>query len=77
MYFCFFCSSFGPNIEKFLNKYITQHGVPRNIRLDQARCLKGNKIQQLYKRDNIELIYAPANDHRPIGLVECLIQTVK
>ena len=27
----------GPNIEKFLNRYITQHGVPRNIRLDQAR----------------------------------------
>ena len=27
----------GPNIEKFLNKSITQHGVPRNIRLDQAR----------------------------------------
>ena len=67
----------GSNIEKFLNKYITQHGVPRNIRLDQARCLKGNKIQQLCKRNNIELIYAPANDHRPIGLVERLIQTVK
>ena len=67
----------GPNIEKFLNKNITQHGVPKNIRLDQARCLKGNKIQQLCKRNNIELIYAPANDHRPIGLVERLVQTVK
>ena len=67
----------GPNIEKFLNKYITQHGVPKNIRLDQARCLKGNKIQQLCKRYNINLIYAPANDHRPIGLVERLIQTIK
>ena len=51
--------------------------MPRNIRLDQARCLKGNKIQQLCKRYNIELIYAPANDHRPIELVERLIQTVK
>ena len=67
----------GPNIEKFPNKYITQHGVYKNIRLDQARCLKGNKIQQLCKRYNINLIYAPANDHRPIGLVERLIQTVK
>ena len=67
----------GPNIEKFLNKYITQHEVPRNIRLDQARCLKGNKIQQLCKRNNIQLIYAPANDHCPKGLVERLLQTVK
>ena len=34
----------GPNIEKFLNKYIVGHGVPRNLRIDQARCLKGNKV---------------------------------
>ena len=67
----------GPNIEKLLNKYITQHRVPRTIRLDQARCLKENKLQQLCKRYSIELIYAPANDLRPIGLVERLIQTVK
>ena len=67
----------GSNIEKFLNKYITQHGVHRNIKIDQARCPKGNKKQQLCKRNNIELIYAPNNDHRPIGLVERLIQTVK
>ena len=67
----------GPNIEKFLNKYKAQHGVPRNIRLDQARCLKGNKIQQLCRRYNNNLIYAPANDHRPIGLVERLVQIVK
>ena len=67
----------GPNIEKFLNKYIGQHGVPRNIRLDQARCLRGNKVELLCAKHNINLIYAPANDHRPIGLVERLIQTVK
>ena len=44
-----------------------------NIRLDQARCLKGKKIQQLCKRYNLELIYAPANDHRTIGLVDYLV----
>ena len=27
--------------------------------------------------NNIELIYAPANDYRAIGLVERLIQTIK
>ena len=42
--------------QKFLNKYIAQHGVPRNIRLDKARCLKGNKLQELLKRYNRELI---------------------
>ena len=67
----------GPNIEKFLNKHIAQHGVPLNIRLDQARCLKGNKVKLLCAKHNINLIYAPANDHRFIGLVERLIQTVK
>ena len=64
----------GPNIGNFLIKYI---GVPLNIRLDQASCLKGNKVQHLCARHNINLINAPANDHRPIGLVERLIQTVK
>ena len=32
---------------------------------------------KLCKRYNIELIYAPATNHRPIGLVELLMQTVK
>ena len=67
----------GPNIETFLKKCIAQHGVPRNIRLDRARCLKGNKVKLLFAKHNINLTYKPANDHRPIGLVECLIQTVK
>ena len=31
----------GPNVIKFLDEYIQIHGVPRNIRLDQARCLIG------------------------------------
>ena len=30
-----------PNVIKFLNKNIYHHGVPRTIRLDQARCLTG------------------------------------
>ena len=32
----------GLNIEKILNKYVVRHGVPRNLRIDQARCRKGN-----------------------------------
>ena len=34
----------GSNVIKFLNKYIYHHGVPRTIRLDQARCFTGKKF---------------------------------
>ena len=67
----------GPNVLKFLNKYINQHGVPRTIRLDQARCFTGKKFETFCTENNITPIYAPANDHRAIGLVERIIQTIK
>ena len=67
----------GPNVLKFLDDYIHIHGVPRNIRLDQARCLFGNKVKTFCKQYNINILTAPANDHRAIGLEERLIQTIK
>ena len=53
----------GPNIQKFVIKNIAQHWVPRNGRLDQARCLKGNKVQHLCAIHNINPIYAPIRMH--------------
>ena len=53
------------------------YGVPRSMQMDQARCQTGNIIRELCNRNNIKIIFAPANDHRLIGLVERLIQTVK
>ena len=47
------------------------------MRIDQARCLIGNQVKNFCIRNNINLIPAPANDHRAIGLVERLISTVK
>ena len=67
----------GPNVLKLLEDYIHIHGVPRNIRLDQARSLIGNKVKTFCKQHNINKLTAPANDHRAIGLVERLIQTIK
>ena len=67
----------GPNVIKFLNNYVYQHGVSRTIRLDQARCFTGKKFQIFCTAKNITPIYAPANDHRAIGLVERVIQTIK
>ena len=65
------------NVIKLLNKYIYNHGVPRTIRLGQARYFKGKKFETFCTENNIKPIYAPANDHRAIGLVERLIQTIE
>ena len=67
----------GPNVLKFLDMYIETHGIPRSIRLDQAKCLVGNQVKTFCNKNNIEIIEAPVNDHRAIGLVEQLIQTIK
>ena len=65
------------NVIKFLDNYIYNRGVPRTVRLDQARCFTGKKIETLCTENNITPIHAPANDHKAIGLVERLIQTIK
>ena len=65
------------NVIKFLDNYIHTHGVPRSLRIDQARCLIGNQVKNFSTKNNITLLPAPANDHRPIGLVERLISTIK
>ena len=65
------------NVIKFLDNYIYTHGVPRSLRIDQARCLIGNQGKNFCTKNNITLIPAPANDHRAIGLVERLISTIK
>ena len=67
----------GPNVLKFLDMYIETHGIPRSIHLDQAKCLVGNQVKTFCNKNNIEIIEAPVNDHRAIGLVERLIQTIK
>ena len=53
------------------------HGIPRAIGLDQARCQTGQQIKTFCSQNNIQLIEAPIHDHRAIGLVERLIQTIK
>ena len=65
------------NLKFTLVDQLKNKKIPRNIRLDQARCLKGNKVKNFCKQNNINIITAPANDHRAIGLVERSIQTIK
>ena len=57
--------------------YIENHGIPRFIRLDQAKCLDGNQVKNFCNKTNIENIEAPVNDHCATGLVKGLIQRIK
>ena len=45
--------------------------------MDQARCQTGHRIKTFCNQNKIQLIEAPIHDHRAIGLVERLIQTIK
>ena len=74
---CIYDKANGPNVLKFLDMYIESHGIPRSIRLDQAKCLVGNQVKTFCNKNNIVIIEAPVNNHRAIGLVERLIQTIK
>ena len=61
----------------FLQEYVLLHGIPRTIRLDQARCQTGQQVKTFCSQNKIQLIKIPIHDHRAIGLVERLIQTIK
>ena len=65
------------NVLKFFDMYIENHGIPRSIRLDQAKCLVGNQVKTFCNKNYVDIIGAPVNDHRAIRLVERLIQAIK
>ena len=67
----------GLNVVKFLRDYAYTHGIPRTIRLDQAICLVGKQVTNCCNENNINILDAPVGDHRAIGLVERMIQTIK
>ena len=52
-------------------------GIPPTIKLDQAQCQSGHQIKAFCNQNNIQLTEAPIRDHRAIGLVERLIQTIR
>ena len=62
---------------KFLVKYITHHGVPRKIHVDQGSCFTSNNFKSFCNNEGIELIYSPVNDHRRTGSVERTIGSLK
>ena len=65
------------NVVKFLRENAYDHGIPRTIRLDQATCLAGKQVASYCNENNIDILDAPVGDHRAIGLVKRMIQTIK
>ena len=63
-------------VEKFLRKYISDHGIPKSIRTDQATVFMGSEFKKFRKERGIKHTVCPAYDHRGNGKVERLIRTV-
>ena len=49
---CIYDKANGPNVIKFLDMYIENHGISRSIRLDQAKCLVGNQVKTFCDKNN-------------------------
>ena len=62
---------------KFMHGYISNNGIPRRSRCGQSQTFRAKKFQLFCKSNNIKLLFAPVNDHRSIGVVERLVQTLK
>ena len=62
---------------KFIKQYISQHGVPRNIFMDQGSSFTSNAVKSFCNSEGIEIIYSPVNDHRATGCVERTIGSMK
>ena len=60
-----------------MQRYISNNGVSRRLRCDQAQTFRAKKFQVFCKTNNIKLLFAPVDDHRAIGVVERIIQTLK
>ena len=46
-----------------MQTHIVNHGVPRNIRCDQAQGFRSKKIMLYCKDNKIKLIFAPVDNH--------------
>ena len=66
----------GHNVIRFLDTYVLNRRFPRSIGPDQARSQIGKQVRAFCSRNNVDIIEAPVNDHRTIGLVERFKQTL-
>ena len=59
--------------------YIENRRIQRSsiLSFGSRKKIVGYQLKTFCNRDNIEIIEAPVNDHRAVGLVERLIQTIR
>ena len=62
---------------KFNKKYISHHGVPRKISMDQGSSFTSKALKSFCNSEEIEIIYSPVKDHRATGCVERTIGSLK
>ena len=62
---------------KFMQRYISNKGLPCRLRCDQAQTFRAKNLQLFCKSNNIKLLFARMDDHRSIGVVKRLMQTLK
>ena len=57
--------------------YFSKNGLPHRLRWDQAKTFRAKKFQLFCKTNNLKLLFTPVDDHRAIGVVQRIIQTLK
>ena len=62
---------------RFIKQYISQHGVPRKIFMDQGSSFTSNALKSFCNSQGIEIIYSPVNYHCATGCVERTIGSMK
>ena len=62
---------------KFMQRYISNNGVSKRLRCDQAQTFRAKKLQIFCRTNNRKILFAPVDDHRAIGVVERMIQSIK
>ena len=60
-----------------MNGYITDNGVPKLIRTDNATCFKSDEFKSFCSRERIKRVRSTPNLHTGTGLVERTIRTIK
>ena len=60
-----------------MQSYISKYEVPIRLRFDQEPTVRAKNFQNFCRTNNIKLLFAPIDDHRTIGVVGRMIQTLK
>ena len=60
-----------------MEQYISHHGVPRNVFMDQGSSFTSKAVKLFGNSEGIEIVYSPVNDHRATGCVERTIGSLK